>query len=78
MEKNIPVGISGRHVHVSQADLETLFGDGYELDTLKALSQPNQFAAQETVEIVTAKSSIKKVRILGPVRKQTQVELALT
>lgn len=78
MERNIPVGISGRHAHLSQADLETLFGAGYQLNTLKALSQPDQYAAKETVEIVTAKGSIKNVRILGPVRKQTQVELSLT
>lgn len=78
MEKSIPVGISGRHAHVSQNDLETLFGKGFQLSNLKALSQPGQFAANETVEIVTPKGSLKKVRILGPVRKQTQVELSLT
>lgn len=78
MEKLIPVGISGRHAHVSQADLETLFGAGYELKPLKDLSQPGQYAAQETVDISTEKGEIKKVRILGPVRKQTQVEISLT
>jgi len=74
----ISVGISARHVHVSAADLATLFGEGYELHPYKDLSQPGQFASQETVDLVTEKSTFKKVRILGPVRKQTQVEIALT
>ncbi|MDR3565862.1 MAG: phosphate propanoyltransferase [Negativicutes bacterium] len=74
----IPVGISARHIHVSKEDLETLFGEGYELHTYKTLSQPGQFAAEETVDLMTEKGSFKKVRILGPVRKQTQVEVALT
>jgi putative phosphotransacetylase len=78
MDKLIPVGISGRHLHVSQEDLETLFGAGYQLNNMKALSQPGQYAAKETVELATEKGSIKNVRILGPVRKQTQIELALT
>lgn len=78
MEKLIPVGISGRHLHISQADLTTLFGEGYQLNIMKDLSQPGQYAAQETVELVTAKGAMKKVRILGPVRKQTQIELSVT
>jgi putative phosphotransacetylase len=78
MDKLIPVGISGRHLHVSQEDLETLFGAGYQLTTMKDLAQPGQFAAKETVELATEKGSIKNVRILGPVRKQTQIEVALT
>jgi putative phosphotransacetylase len=78
MEKLIPAGVSGRHVHVSQADLETLFGQGYQLTPMKDLSQPGQYAAKETVELQGEKGTIKNVRILGPVRKQTQIELALT
>ncbi|MDR3592354.1 MAG: phosphate propanoyltransferase [Negativicutes bacterium] len=78
MAKSIPVGISARHVHVSKEDLATLFGEGYELQRYKELSQPGQFAAQEAVDLVTEKGTFKKVRILGPVRKQTQVEVALT
>jgi len=78
MSKNIPIGISGRHLHISQADLETLFGKGYQLTPMKDLSQPGQYAAQETVEVKTEKGSFKSVRILGPVRKQTQIELSLT
>lgn len=76
-EKNIPVGVSARHVHVSREDLDILYGKGYELTPMKDLSQPGQYAAKETVELITEKASMK-VRILGPVRKQTQIELAFT
>lgn len=74
----IPVGISARHIHVSPEDLATLFGPGHELQVYKDLSQPGQYAAQETVDLVTEKGTFKKVRILGPTRKSTQVEIALT
>lgn len=72
----VPVGISNRHLHLSQADLETLFGKGYELTKTKALSQPGQFATEETVDLIGPKRTIAKVRILGPVRPQTQVEVS--
>lgn len=75
--KRIPVGISARHIHVSQADLDVLYGKGYQLRPFKELGQPGQYAAEETVEIVTEKDKMK-LRILGPVRKQTQIELAFT
>lgn len=75
--KKIPVGVSARHIHVSREDLDVLYGKGYELTVMKDLSQPGQYAAKENVELVTEKGSMK-VRILGPVRKQTQIELALT
>lgn len=77
-EKQVPVGISARHIHVSQADLDILYGEGYQLTVKKDLSQIGQFAANETVDLITEKSSFKNVRILGPVRKETQVEIALT
>lgn len=71
----IPVGVSNRHVHLSQKDLDRLFGAGYELTKLKDLSQPGQFACKETVTLCGPKGAVEKVRILGPVRKQTQVEI---
>ena len=77
-ENCIPVGISGRHVHLSRGDLDALFGAGYELTKKKDLSQPGQYASEETVDIMTTKGAFTRVRILGPVRKQTQIELALT
>lgn len=74
----VPVGISNRHLHVTQEDLEILFGKGYELTQKKPLSQPGQFASEETVTLIGPKSIIKNVRILGPVRPQTQVEISRT
>lgn len=75
---NIKVGISARHLHVSQEDLDILFGKGHKLTPFKDLGQPGQFACEERVDLVTEKGSFKGVRILGPVRAKTQVELALT
>lgn len=74
-ELTIPVGVSNRHVHLSQEDLDTLFGKGYELTNMKELSQPGQYACKEMVTVCGPKGAIEKVRILGPVRKQTQVEI---
>ncbi|WP_312370518.1 phosphate propanoyltransferase [Lachnoclostridium sp.] len=74
-ESRIPVGVSNRHVHLSQEDLDTLFGQGYQLTNIKELSQPGQYACKEMVTVCGPKGAIEKVRILGPVRKQTQVEI---
>ena len=71
----IPVGISNHHIHLSQEDLNSLFGQGYELTKLKDLSQPGQYACKETLTICGPKGAIEKVRILGPVRNKTQVEV---
>lgn len=73
--EEIPLGISNRHIHLSQQDLEKLFGVGYELTKSKELMQPGQFASKETLLVCGPKGAISKVRVLGPVRKQTQVEL---
>lgn len=78
MENQVLVEISARHVHVSQQDLETLFGKGYELTVKKMLSQPGQFACEERVKVVGTKGEFPAVSILGPCRKDTQIELSLT
>ena len=76
--KKFIVETSARHVHVSQQDLETLFGKGYELKVKKMLSQPGQYACEERVDVVGPKKTLTGVSILGPVRKETQVEISLT
>lgn len=73
----VMVETSARHLHVSQEDLVALFGEGAVLSNKKDLSQPGQFATNEKVEVVGPKGSLK-MSILGPVRPETQVELALT
>lgn len=77
MGKTILVETSARHVHVSEADLEVLFGKGYTLTNKKDLSQPGQFACEEKVTVVGPKGETK-MSILGPTRKDTQVEVSLT
>ncbi len=75
----VPVGVSNRHIHLSTADLETLFGAGYELTPIKDLSQPGQFACKETLTIIgPSLRPIENVRVLGPVRKASQVEISRT
>lgn len=75
----VPVGVSNRHIHLSVADVETLFGKGYQLTPLKDLSQPGQFACKETLTIVgPSLRPIENVRVLGPVRKASQVEISRT
>ena len=74
----VPVGISNRHVHLSSADLAALFGPGYQLTPIKPLTQPGQFASKETVTVVGPKGKIEKMRVLGPVRGQTQIEISIT
>ena len=77
MEK-IKIEVSARHCHLMQEHLDQLFGAGYELKKMKDLSQIGQFASEETVTIKTPSGVLEKVRILGPVREETQVELSMT
>lgn len=72
------VGVSNHHVHLCKADLEKLFGEGYELTVQKKLTQPGQFAAEEKLSVIGPKGMIENVRILGPLRAETQVELSAT
>lgn len=75
----IPIGVSNRHIHLSKSDLETLFGEGYELTPIKELSQPGQYACKEQLTIIgPSMRPIENVRVLGPVRKASQVEISAT
>ena len=76
--KKILVETSARHVHVTKETLEALFGAGHELTVKSWLSQPGQFASEEQVDVVGPKNTLKRVRILGPIRSADQVELSLT
>ena len=73
----IPLWVSNRHIHLSKADAETLFGEWFELTPIKDLSQPGQFAAAECIVLKWPKWQIEKVRILWPFRPQTQVEILM-
>ncbi len=75
----VPVGVSNRHIHLSHEDVETLFGKGYTLTPVKELSQPGQYACKETLTIIgPSLRPIEKVRVLGPERKASQVEISAT
>jgi putative phosphotransacetylase len=74
----IPIEISARHAHLSKEDFEKLFGKNQTLNKLKDLSQPGEFASDKTVEIINRDRKIEKVRILGPFRKNSQLEISIT
>ena len=78
MGYKVGVGISNKHLHLTEADLETLFGPGAKLTPFKTLVQPGQFACDEKVDIVGPKNTFKGIRIIGPTRPQTQVEISAT
>ena len=73
----ILVEVSARHIHLSEGDLEVLFGSGYQLVKRKDLSQPGQYACEEKVEVIGERGKMS-VSVLGPAREETQVELSLT
>src|SRR5690606_29918367 len=74
----IPIEVSAHHVHLCQADVEALFGPGHQLTPQHELSQPGQYACEEKVHLVGPKGRIANVRVLGPTRRETQVEIAMT
>lgn len=75
--KEVPIGISNRHIHLSENDFQQLFPN-QQLQKLKALKQTGEFAAVQTVSLIGPKGRLEKVRILGPLRRQTQVEISQT
>jgi putative phosphotransacetylase len=77
-KKGIKTGVSNRHVHLSQEDLDTLFGEGHELTPLRELTQEKQFVAEETVAVATPRGTLENVHVLGPVRAHTQMEISRT
>ncbi|VVB84086.1 Phosphate propanoyltransferase [uncultured archaeon] len=74
----IPIEISARHMHLSKEDFEKLFGKNQTLNSIKNLSQPGEFASDKVVEIINKSKKIEDVRILGPFRKNSQVEISMT
>jgi putative phosphotransacetylase len=77
-EEGIAVGVSNRHLHLAKEDFESLFGPNREMVKIKDLSQPGEFAAAETVNLIGPRGEIKSVRVLGPCRANTQVEISRT
>jgi len=77
-EEPIPIEVSAHHAHLSQADVDKLFGPGHQLTPEHELSQPGQFACKEKINLIGPKGKITGVRVLGPTRKETQVEIAMT
>jgi putative phosphotransacetylase len=78
MTTKIPIEISARHIHLCQKDTETLFGKNYVFTKKKDLSQPGEFAAQETISVRFNNKEITNVRVISPQRSKTQVEISLT
>ncbi|MCF6466492.1 phosphate propanoyltransferase [Clostridium sp. Cult2] len=78
MNYKLPIALSNRHIHLSEKDLDILFGQDYQLTKTKDLSQPGQYACEERVDIVGQKGTIKGVRVLGPERSKTQIEISIS
>jgi len=77
-ERGIPIEVSAHHVHLCQEEVEALFGVEHELTKRADLSQPGQFSCVETIDLIGPKGRVDRVRILGPIRNQTQVEISMT
>ena len=77
-DRPVPIGVSAHHVHLSQNHLEQLFGKGHALTIRSELSQPGQYVCEEQVDLIGPKGRVDRVRILAPVRPQTQVEISRT
>ncbi len=77
MERSVPIGVSNRHIHLNRADMDTLFGEGSELTRVKDLGQPGQYAAAETVTSQGSKGELTRMRVLGPLREESQVEVSI-
>lgn len=75
---SIPLGLSNRHIHLCREDMDALFGKGSELTKLRNLKQPGQYACEETLTIRGPKGELHKVRVLGPLRPETQIEISGT
>ena len=78
MGYEVKIGLSNKHVHLQKEHIDILFGEGHELTPTKALVQPGQFASEEKVDIVGPKTTLKGIRVLGPARPETQVEISMT
>jgi acetate kinase len=77
-EKRIPIEVSAHHIHLAREEMDVLFGEGRELTFRAVLSQPGQFACEETIDLIGPKGRVERVRILGPYRNQSQVEISMT
>ncbi len=77
-EKKIPIEVSAHHVHLSRGEMDLLFGPGSELTHRSDLSQPGQFACEETLDLIGPKGRVDRIRVLGPLRGQSQIEISMT
>lgn len=77
-QRSVPIGVSNRHIHLDRKDMDILFGQDSELTFKKELGQPGQYACEETVTLHGPKGELSRVRVLGPLRSESQVELSVT
>jgi len=77
-QRSVPIGVSNRHIHLDRADMDVLFGRDSELTFKKELGQPGQFASEETVTLHGPKGELGRVRVLGPLRSESQMEISVT